>query len=218
MASTARLGISGNSRLGNIELGTTDTLTTPFIVAVPNSNYFTGILGLARSVPSHVVLGASFMRMVASPSISANLNLSGSLLLALTNRLLFASAASVVTQARRLALKVVQRTTTQLDTLPASIDVSRTELYPLSVDFTQYISSGDSITSPSATLLQVPTGTSVPTSTWLIGNAMSISGNIVQVPINTSQLQLSQQYSLLLTVKLNTNKTLTSTTQITVVS
>lgn len=218
MTFTARLGKTPNGTLGNIELGTTDTLSIPFVLVVPDTRYFTGFLGLSRSVPSHIVLGRGFMRMVASPTLNAALSFFGLLFQVLINRLLFPSATTIITQARRLTLKVVQRTTTQLDTLPATLDVARTELYPIGIDFTQYIASGDTLSTPTVALNLQSTGTAVPNTTWLIGNTMSISGNIVQVPMNTAVLQLNQKYILALTVKLNTNKILTSTTTINVVT
>jgi hypothetical protein len=158
------------------------------------------------------------MRMVGSSVFSASLSFAGALSLVLTNRLRFVSTSTIITQVRRLALKVVQRTTTQLDTLPGTLDIAVTEFYPISIDFTQYISNGDSLSTPTAILKQKSTGTVVSNSTWLIGNALSVSGNIVQVPMNISALQLGQTYVLMVTVKLNTNKTLTSTTTMNVVA
>jgi len=219
MAFTARIGTSPSSSLGNLELGSTDSLVPPQpTIAIPNTNYFTGILGTSRTLGQRIVLGRAFMRLIASPKMNANLSFIGSMALALSNRLRFASETTIITQARRIALKVVQRTTTQLDTLPGTVDIASSELYPLAIDFTQYVGSGDTLSTPTAILIQKTTGTIIPNSTWLIGNALSMSGNIVQIPINVSALQLSQTYMLKVTVTLNTNKTLTATTTMNVVA
>jgi hypothetical protein len=193
---------------------------------------FTSQLGGANSQPGHLVLGGGIyvpIRTVTFPQ--ATLSFSGSMTFGLVGRLIFSGATTIIAQLRKLvkvqeralaqlqvrfrALKVVQRTTTQLDTVPKNIDMAITETYPYQVDVTNYLASGDTISSIVAILTLLSTS-AVITTGWQ--GTVSTQGNIVQVPIIGSALQLNQSYQLAVTFTAATGKRLTILSQINVVA
>jgi hypothetical protein len=193
---------------------------------------FTSQLGGALSQPGHIVLGGGIfipIRVVSFPE--ATLSFSGSVTSNLVGRLIFSGAATIIAQLRKLvkvqeraiaplqvrfrALKVVQRTTTQLDTVPKNIDIAITETFPYQADVTNYLAGGDTISSIVAILTLLSTG-AVITTGWQ--GTVSTQGNIVQVPIIGSALQLGQSYQLAVTFTAATGKRLTILSQINVVA
>lgn len=122
---------------------------------------------------------------------------------------------AAILQTRYQPLKAVQRTTTQLDSVPKTIDVAVTETYPYQVDVTNYLAVGDSISSVSSVLTFTSTG-AVVASAWQGG--VSSSGNIIQVIVNAPVLQLGQQYQLATTFTANTGKRLTVLSQLNMVA
>lgn len=122
---------------------------------------------------------------------------------------------AAILQSRFQPLKAVQRTTTQLDSVPKTIDVAVTETYPYQVDVTNYLAVGDSISSVSSVLTFTSTG-AVVASAWQGG--VSSSGNIIQVIVNAPVLQLGQQYQLATTFTANTGKRLTVLSQLNMVA
>ena len=193
---------------------------------------FTARLGTALSMPGNIALGGGTFNPVRVINLSAaNLSFSGSVPSVTIQRLLFSGAATFIAQ-RRVSvkaeqrpayilqirgapLKVVQRTTTQLDSQPFQIDIATTETYPYQVDVTQYLASGDSISAIVAVLTLLNTGKAVTTS-WQ--GQISTAGNIIQVPINGAALRLGQSYLLATTFTANTGKILTILSQINVVA
>ncbi len=192
----------------------------------------TSQLGGALSQPGNMVLGGGMfipIRTVSFPE--ATLSFSGSVTSILVGRLLFSGAATIIAQLRKLVkvqeravaplqarflpLKVVQRTTTQLDTVPKNLDIAITETYPYQVDVTNYLASGDTISSIIAIMTLVSTG-AVITTGWQ--GTISTQGNIIQVPIIGSALQLNQSYQLAVTFTANTGKRLTILSQINIVA
>lgn len=193
---------------------------------------FTSQLGSALSKPGNMVLGGGIfipIRTVSFPE--ATLSFSGSITSTLLGRLIFSGAATIIAQLRKLvkvqeraiaplqvrfrALKVVQRTTTQLDTVPKNIDIAITETFPYQVDVTNYLASGDTISSIIAVLTLLSTGAVIATG-WQ--GTISTQGNIIQVPIIGSALQLGQQYQLAVTFTANTGKRLTILSQVNIVA
>jgi hypothetical protein len=193
---------------------------------------FTSQLGGALSQPGHIVLGGGIyipIRIVTFPQ--ATLSFSGSVTSNLMGRLIFSGATTIIAQLRQLvkvqeralaplqvrfrALKVVQRTTTQLDTVPKFIDMAITETYPYQVDVTNYLASGDTISSIVAILTLLSTS-AVITTGWQ--GSTSTQGNIIQVPVIGSALQLNQSYQLAVTFTAATGKRLTFLSQINVVA
>lgn len=193
---------------------------------------FTARLGIANSMPGNIALGGGAFNPVRVVNLApANLNFSGNMASVIIQRLLYSGAATVIVQRRITVkaqqrptyilqirgtpLKVVQRTTTQLDSQPFDVDVAVTETYPHQVDVTQYLASGDSISAITAVLTLVNTGKTVTTS-WQ--GTISTAGNIIQVPINGNALRLGQAYQLAITFQANTNKILTVLSQVNVVA
>lgn len=193
---------------------------------------FTSQLGSALSEPGNMVLGGGIfipIRTITFPE--ATLSFSGSVTSGLIGRLIYSGATTIIAQLRRLvktqeraaaplqvrfrALKVVQRTTTQLDTVPKNIDIAITETFPYQVDVTNYLASGDSISSIVAVLTLLSTS-SVVTTSWQ--GTISTQGNIIQVPIIGSALQLNQSYQLAVTFTANTGKRLTILSQLNIVA
>lgn len=194
---------------------------------------FTSRLGINLTKPGNIALGGGTFNPTRTINIApASLRFSGNVSSAIASRLLYSSIVTVIsqirntfksrlrqvtliTQTRTIPLKVVQRTTTQLDSVPLSLDIAVTETYPYSVDVTQYLSGTDTISSISAVLTLVSTGQVVPTA-WQ--GTISTAGNVIQVPIIGSVLLLGQQYQLATTFTANTNKRLTVLTLITIVA
>jgi hypothetical protein len=113
---------------------------------------------------------------------------------------------AAILQSRYQPLKAVQRTTTQLDSVPRDIDVAVTETYPYQVDVSNYLASGDTITSISSVLTFQSTG-AVVSSAWQ--GSITTAGNIIQVVVNAPVLQLGQQYQLATTFTAALGKRLT---------
>ena len=193
---------------------------------------FTSRLGINLTKPGNIALGGGQLNPVRVINIApAILNFSGLETGAILGRLLYKGAITVIAQIRGrlkaqqrpkailqdrpIILKVVQRTTTQLDTIPFIVDIAVTETYPYQVDVTQYLASGDTISGIIAKLTLLSTGQPV-TSTWQ--GTLSTAGNIIQVPINVTVLLLGQQYMLATTFTANTNKVLTVLSQINIVA
>lgn len=104
----------------------------------------------------------------------------------------------------------------QLFTLPINLDLARTETFPYKVDISNYLASGDSFTSFSAILYELPTGIRV-TTAWQ--GAITLGArNIVTMPIIASVLKLGSKYQMNFTFTANTNKILTFITYITIVA
>ena len=193
---------------------------------------FTARLGTALSMPGNIALGGGAFNPVRVINLSAaSLTFNGVMASVIIQRLLYSGAATVISQKRvrvkaqhrpicvvqkrGVPLKVVQRTTTQLDSQPFDVDVAVTETYPYQVDVTQYLATGDSISAITAVLTLINTGKAAPTG-WQ--GTISTAGNIIQVPINGSFLRLGQLYQLAITFTANTNKILTVLSQISVVA
>lgn len=193
---------------------------------------FTARLGTILSQPGNIALGGGVFNPVRIINLPvARLTFSGNIPSVIIERLLYSGASTVISQKRvsvkaqqrpsyilqirGAPLKVVQRTTTQLDSQPLSIDIAVTEVYPYQVDVTQYLITGDSISAITAVLTLLNTGRTVTTS-WQ--GTISTAGNIIQVPINGSALRLGQSYQLAVTFQANTNKILTVLSQINVVA
>jgi hypothetical protein len=214
MALTSRLGQS-NSELGNILLGLAPTSLPVNSVQSFVPTMFTGQLGTPLSYPANIVPGSAFFRFAGVRTFNASLSFLGTILKNLTGRLLFSVPATIIVQLRPIILKAVQRTTTQLDSLPKTIDVAVTETYPYTIDVSQYLVAGDTVTIAIAVLTFVSTGATV-SSTWQ--GAISVSGNVIQVPINGPVLALGQQYQLAVTFTASSGKRLTETSVINVVA
>lgn len=214
MAFTSRLGQS-NSQLGNVELGlfpaSLPVNPTQFFVPVR----FTGQLGTPLSYPSNIVPGTAFFRFVQLTKFTASLSFLGNVLNNLRGRLLYTIPATIIVQIRATTLKVVQRTTTQLDSLPQQIDVAVTETYPYTVDVSNYLAAGDTVSIVTAVLTYSSTGAVVSTA-WQ--GTISINGNVIQVPLIGSAMQLGQKYQLAVTFTANSGKRLTETSIIIVVA
>lgn len=95
----------------------------------------------------------------------------------------------------------------QIDTNPTSCDMASTETLPLSVDFTEVLGLGETISAPVAVLMD--TSSNILASYGLSGSP-SVSGNIATQVI-TSLLK-NHVYSLFITVVI-LNKTTTWTTR-----
>lgn len=193
---------------------------------------FTAELGTALSEPGNIALGGGVFNPVRQVFLpAAQLTFHGNIPSVIIERLLYSGAATVITQQRRtfktqhrplalgqqrpIPLKVVQRTTTQLDTQPYQIDVASTETFPYQVDVTQYLASGDSISAITAAMTLISTGQAAPTG-WQ--GTISTAGNIIQIPIISSFLRLGQSYLLAVTFQANTGKILTLLSQVNVVA
>lgn len=193
---------------------------------------FTARLGINLTMPGNIALGGGAFNPIRRVNLSGSqLTFSGSVPSVIIQRLLYSGASTVVVQIRgkvkskqtptftlnirAKALKVVQRTTTQLDTIPFNLDVATTETYPYQVDVTQYLASGDSISAITAALTLVSTGQAAPIG-WQ--GSISTAGNVIQVPINVSFLRYGQSYQLAVTFTANTNKILTILSQLNVVA
>jgi hypothetical protein len=184
---------------------------------------FTARLGTVLTMPGNIALGGGVFNPIRKVNLApAQLTFSGAVPSVILQRLLYSGAATVivqrritvkakqrpiaVTQIRAQALKVVQRTTTQLDTQPFQLDVAVTETYPYQADVTQYLVTGDTISAITAVLTLVSTGQTAPVG-WQ--GTISTAGNVIQVPIVGSFLRLGQVYQLAVTFTANTNKILT---------
>jgi hypothetical protein len=176
---------------------------------------FTGQLGTPLSYPANIVPGSVFFRFGGVKTFNANLSFLGFLFKNLIGRLLFSIPATIIVQLRPIVLKAVQRTTTQLDSLPKTIDIAVTETYPYTIDVSQYLVAGDTVSVVVAVLTFASTGTTV-TTVWQ--GTTSVSGNIIQVPMIGSALALGQQYQLAVTFTANSGKRLTETSIINVVA
>lgn len=193
---------------------------------------FTARLGIALTMPGNIALGGGIFNPVRRINLSGSqLTFSGAVPSVIQQRLLYSGAATVIVQVRgkvkakqppsyivqnrAYPLKVVQRTTTQLDSQPFQQDIATTETFPYQVDVTQYLASGDSISAITAILTLVSTG-AIQTTNWQ--GTISTAGNIIQIPINGSALRLGQQYQLATTFTANTGKVLTVLTLINVVA
>jgi hypothetical protein len=195
---------------------------------------FTAIPGSVDTKPGNVVPGGGVfvpVRTVTFPI--ATLSFSANMSPAVVGHLLYQGAATVLVQLRKLVssqfrptavvqsrtfrvpLRVVQRTTTQLDSVPKNVDIAVTETFPYQVDTTNYLGSGDTITAIVAVLTLLSTGAIV-TSAWQ--GAISTAGNIIQVPINGPVLQLGQTYQLAVSFTASTGKRLTILSQLSLVA
>jgi hypothetical protein len=101
---------------------------------------------------------------------------------------------------------VVQRTTTQLSSVPFNIDMAITETYPYQVDVTGYLVSGDVVSAVTAVLTLTSTGAIV-TDAWYF--AVNIVGNIITIPVYGPVLQRGQRYQLATTFTASSGKRLT---------
>jgi hypothetical protein len=194
---------------------------------------FTARLGTNLSMPGNIALGGGIFNPVRIVNLApATLTFSGNIPSVIIKRLLYSGAATVIVQKRVTVktqkrpvvaiaqkrgqvLKVVQRTTTQLDTQPYQIDMAITETYPYQADVTQYLATGDSISTITAVLTLTSTGAAAPTG-WQ--GTISTAGNIIQVPIIGSFLRLGQSYLLAVTFTANTGKILTLLSQVNVIN
>jgi len=193
---------------------------------------FTARLGIALTMPGNIALGGGAFNPIRVVNLSGSqLTFSGNIPSVIIERLLYSGASTVIVQirgkvkapqrpiaivqTRAQPLKVVQRTTTQLDTIPLELDVAITETYPYQVDVTQYLAAGDSISAITAVLTLVSTK-QVVTGAWQ--GTISTAGNIIQIPINVNVLRLGQTYQLATTFQANTNKILTILSQISVIA
>lgn len=193
---------------------------------------FTARLGTVNSMPGNIALGGGAFNPVRVVNLStARLTFSGNVPSVIIERLLYSGAATVIVQKipkpksgqrpafilqiRGVPLKVVQRTTTQLDSQPFELDVATTEIYPYQVDVTQYLASGDSISAITAALTLSSTGQAAKIG-WQ--GLISTAGNIIQIPINVSFLRVGQTYQLATTFQANVNKILTVLSELNVVA
>lgn len=93
-----------------------------------------------------------------------------------------------------------------IDTSPASIDVGSLEKYPLAIDMTAYLGSGDTVSNASATLTDMSTETAYPA-----GIVSTITtGNIVTVTLIA--LTALHSYVLVVSFVASTGKTLETRT------
>lgn len=122
---------------------------------------------------------------------------------------------TAILQSRYQPLKAVQRTTTQLDSVPKDIDVAVTETYPYQVDVSNYLAVGETVSSIVSVLTFMSTGAIV-TSAWQ--TSVTSSGNVIQVVINAPVLQLGQQYQLATTFTAVAGKRLTVLSQLNIVA
>lgn len=193
---------------------------------------FTARLGIDLSQPGNIALGGGAFNPTRTVNLSGSqLTFSGAVPSVIIQRLLYSGASTVIVQVRGKTktqqrpagilqnrvtpLKVVQRTTTQLDSQPLEMDMAVTETFPYQVDVTQYLTGTDSISAITAVLTLVSTGVVVTTS-WQ--GTISTAGNIIQVPIIGSALRLGQQYQLATTFTANTGKILTVVSLINIVA
>lgn len=172
--------------------------------------FFTGELGLCLSRPGYIEPGINFARMITNQQFTASLNFTPKLF-AFKPVFRFSNAMQVITQIRNFVLQVMNRTVSQLETIPSSIDVSSSgqELIPLNIDFTNYLQSQESVINDSFILRIQGNKTVVPPAQWQNGAAV-IVGSVVQVVLQASGLQLNQTYELLTTITTSNNRILTA--------
>lgn len=109
-----------------------------------------------------------------------------------------------IVQSRFQTIKVVPRTTSQLDTVPPEFDVAVTETaYPLVVDVSNYLSGSETVSGLSAVLTYESTS-AILSSAWL--TSITNVGNIVTVIMDCSKLQLGQEYQLAVHFTASTTK------------
>ncbi len=99
-------------------------------------------------------------------------------------------------------------------TLPSTISVATTEIFPYTVDVSSYLSGTDTVSLPWTTLLLSSTGSPV-TIRWR--SPIIISGNQVNFSIFGSALRLGQKYQLTLTFVANANKIVSLSTFVNIV-
>lgn len=96
-----------------------------------------------------------------------------------------------------------------LFTNPSSIIIATTESFPLTVDFTNYVVSGDVVSSPSVRLFDT---TAVQSQT--ITTTPSVSSNTVLITVKGSDLVAGHDFRLDVTANFNASKTLTASVTI----
>lgn len=103
----------------------------------------------------------------------------------------------------------------QLDSQPMVIDIAVTETLPFVVDISNYIQAGDAIGAKYASLINAATGNPV-TVQW--HNPITMSGNLMTIPILGSTLNLGQRYQMTVVFTLSSVKYATFITYLNVVA
>lgn len=220
MPSPSFTGGPGTSSIHGVRLGFATSLPSAPSITVPGvSPTFTGIPGISLAYPANIMPGVAFARLRAGRSFTGNLTFIGLVAAVRRGRLPFGALVGLITQLRSFSLRAVRRTTTQLDTLPAALDVATSENVPINIDVSNYLDTGDSVNAPSATLKLNSTKAIVPSTDWL-NDLISSDGNVIQIPINVAALRIGQTYLLTTTfiANLTDQKILTVTTLLNVVS
>jgi hypothetical protein len=122
---------------------------------------------------------------------------------------------TAIVQNRFAVVKVVERSTFQLATVPDSFDMAITETYPYAVDVTNYLGINDSVSSIVPVLTLLSTG-GVVSGSWFA--APAIQGNIITIPINCGSLRFGQQYQIAVNFVASSTKSATFTSIFSLVS
>lgn len=122
---------------------------------------------------------------------------------------------TAVTQLRFQTAKVVQRSTSQLITVPDEFDMAVTEVFPYTVDVTNYLGTNDSVSIVSPTLTLASMG-KVVQAPWFSGPI--IQGNIITIPINCGYLAFGQTYQIAVNFTASSSKKATFTSLFNLVS
>lgn len=105
----------------------------------------------------------------------------------------------------------------QLTTTPGSFDMATSEVFPVNIDMTAYLTGSQTVqTNPASTAIVIDQSNNQTMANAVQGSP-AVNGNIVQVSLNGSQLRAGKAYTLQVTFYVTGTQKLTTVTTINVV-
>lgn len=89
--------------------------------------------------------------------------------------------------------------TSQLSTTPATFDMATTELFPVNIDMTAYLQTGQSVQGSPTPMATVIDQSNNQTISAAVQGTPTINGNLVQVSLNGAALRSGGVYTLIVT-------------------